>query len=348
MDDEQSGSGDNFGADTPDIPGYVTYIVLFIHLASTVCIIGMDCLIISTIAKNRSLHNVHNIFIVNLMVSSMVLVAVYTFQSTGMMFSYIIGIQDPFRCDIFNFFLFPIIVNVYTFVMLSVDKFIAIKYSLRYKAIVTYHRAYQVIAAVWITAFLLSFTRLILELISAGSEYNKSSQFGACLIEQHWVTIDLLTLIIPILFACCITIALDVYLSIKAYQLYIKSQGDNGEGLQTRVEDNNKTLQQLKPIFTLLVTVLGNIAIMVITSIFHILTLVVEDESYHLFVNHILAPSSVHLVLILHPLVYGLYFKKIRQPLCRRLKRMTQRCKFKRKPNSIMPTQARSIRSAWM
>ena len=161
------------------------------------------------------------------MVSGMFGVSAYTFQTADMMFSYIIGIQDPFRCDVFSFFLFPFIVNVYTFVMLSVDKFIAIKFALRYKAIITYRRAYQAITAVWV----LSFIRLMLEFISPGAEYNKSSQLGACSIEPHWITIDLVTLIIPILFACCITITLDVYLSIKAYQLYIKSQGDNEEGL---------------------------------------------------------------------------------------------------------------------
>ena len=335
-DDEQSGFADTFGADTLGIPVYITYVVLIFRLASTVCIIGMGSLVISTIAKNRSLHNIHNTFIVNLMVSDILGIATYTFQTTGMMFSYIIGIQDPFRCDVLNFSLFPIFVAVCTFVMLSVDKFIAIKFALRYKAIVTHHRVYQAIAAGWITALIFRFTRLIYELIF-DAEYSRSSQLGFCSIDQYWV--NLLTTIIPTFFACSVIITLDVYLSVKAYQLYKNSQGNNGEGLQTHVEDNNKTLQQLKPIITLLVTVSGNIAVAVIGSIVYVSTLIVENRSYQMFAKYIILPNLLHLAMILHPLVYGLYFKQICQPLCRRFKRMTQCCKCKKKLNSLVPSQ---------
>ena len=127
MDDAQSGSADSISVDSLDIPEYVTYVVLVYRLASTAFIIGMGSLIISTIIKTRSLHNVHNIFIVNLMVPDIIGIAAYTFYTTGMTLSYIIGIQDPFRCDVFNFFLFSLVMTLYTFVMLSVDKFIAIK-----------------------------------------------------------------------------------------------------------------------------------------------------------------------------------------------------------------------------
>ena len=232
--------------------------------------------------------------------------------------------------------------------MLSVDKFIAIKFALRYKAIVTHRRVYQVIAACWITAFLFRFTRLIYELIF-DAEYSRSSQLGSCSIDQYWV--NLLTTIIPTLFACSVTITLDVYLSIKAYQLYKKYQGKNGEGIQMHVQDNNKTLQQVKPIITLLVTVSGNIAIAVIGCIVYVSTLMVENKSYQMFAKYIILPNLLHLALILHPLVYGLYFKQIRQPLCRRLKCMKQYCKCKRKLNSIVPSQACNgwpIHIAWM
>ena len=123
------------------------------------------------------------------MVSGMSGAAAYTFQTTGMMFSYTFDIQDPFKCDVLNFSLFPIVVNIYTFVMLSVDKFIAIKFALRYEAIVTHRRAYQVIAVSWIAPLLLSFTKLIYELIF-GSEHNKSSRFGSYSIKQHWAALS--------------------------------------------------------------------------------------------------------------------------------------------------------------
>ena len=114
MEDEQSGTTDIFSGDT-GTPAYVTYAVLVYQLASTTFMISMNSLIISTILKTRSLHNVHNVLIANLMLSDMVGVIAYTFQTTGMMLSHLIGTQDPFRCDVFNFFLFPLISSMYIY-----------------------------------------------------------------------------------------------------------------------------------------------------------------------------------------------------------------------------------------
>ena len=334
MEDEQSGSTDIFSSDT-GTPEYVTYAVLVYQLASTTFMISMGSLFISTILKTRSLHNVHNVLIVNLMVSDMVGVIAYTIQTTGMMLSYLIGTQDPFRCDVFNFFLFPLISSMYTLVMLSVEKFIGINYALRYKAIVTYRRVCQVIAGNWIIAVLFRFTRLVYELI-VGIEYDKFSQFGTCSIEQSYVFLNLFTTIIPLFLACFIAITLDIYLSIKAYQMYKKFQGNNGEGLQMP-NDKNKTNLHLKPIITLLITILGNVAITAIVSIMYVLTLMMEETSYQMFVRQVIIPNSAQFSVILHSLVYGLYFSKIRRSLCRRFKHMVRCCNFKRKMNSISP-----------
>ena len=92
MEDEQSGSVGIFSDDGMDIPEYVNYISLLYRLACTTFIIGMGSLVISTILKTRSLHNVHNILIVNLMMADIVGVVVYAFQNAGMTVSYIIGI----------------------------------------------------------------------------------------------------------------------------------------------------------------------------------------------------------------------------------------------------------------
>ena len=94
------------------------------------------------------------------------------------------------------------------------EKFIAIKYALRYKAVVTHRRVYQAIATSWIVALLFQFMRLVYELI-VGSEYDNFPQFGSCSIEQRSALITVFTVIIPLLFAFLITIILDTYLSIK-------------------------------------------------------------------------------------------------------------------------------------
>ena len=180
MDDEQSGSTDTFSDDGAGIPEYVDYVSLLYHLVSTAFAIGMGSLVISTILKTRSLHNVHNILIVNLMVADIVGVVVIGLHNIGIAISYIIGIKDIFRCDVYHFFLFPNIITMYTFIMISVEKFIGIKYALRYKAIVTHNRVCRAIAGRWISILLFKFTGLLYEVI-VGTEYDKLSRFGFCL-----------------------------------------------------------------------------------------------------------------------------------------------------------------------
>ena len=348
MDDEQSGSTDTFSDDGVGIPVYVYYVSLVYRLASTALIVGMGSLIISTILKTRSLHNVHNVLIVNLMVANIFGVLVYAFHNIGMMVSYIIGIQDPFRCDVLHFFLFPIIVAMYTFIMISVDKFIGIKYALRYKAIVTYRRVCQVIAAGWIIAFLFKLTGLLYEVI-AGTEYDKLSRFGLCLHKSGSFLTILFTPTIPIFLAFFITITLDAYVSIKAYQVYQRIQKENGKEKQVSKDKLNKILRQLKPMITLLVTVLGSTTIAVIIATTYNYTSVTAEGSS--VVNHFILQNLPYLDFLLRPLVYGLYFRRIRQPLCRRLKRMARSCKCSKSVNSISPSRAysdRQIQRAWI
>ena len=115
---------------------------------------------------------------------------------------------------------------MYTLVMLSVEKFIAIKFALRYKAIVTH--CIEFIAAGWITVLLLKLTALIYELI-VSTEYDKFSQFGFCFIKQDSYFVVLFSTHVPIFSAFSITITLDAYLSIKAYQVYKRIQREDGE-----------------------------------------------------------------------------------------------------------------------
>ena len=126
--------------------------------------------------------------------------------------------------------------------------------------------------------------------------------------------------------------------------MYKKIQKENGEEKQMSKNKLNKILHQLKPMITLLVTILGTTTVAVIGVIIYELTVTVEGTS---LVKLIIMPNLPYLYSSLHPLIYGLYSTKIRQAMCRRLKRMAQSCKM----NSVSPSQAgnnRSIQRAWM
>ena len=117
--------------------------------------------------------------------------------------------------------------------------------------------------------------------------------------------------------------ALDVYLSIKAYQMHKKIQKENGEVQQMSKNKLKRILQQLKSMITLFVTILGNTTLTVIASIIYVSASTVEGPSPIANTCHI-----VNFNLSVYPLVYGLYFTNIHQPLCRRLKHTLQSCKY--------------------
>ena len=70
----------------------------------------------------------------------------------------------------------------------------------------------------------------------------------------------------------------------------------------------NKLLRQLKPMITLLVTILGTTTVIVIGVIIYELTMTVEGTS---LVMLVIIPNVPYLYLSLHPLIYGVYFTKI-------------------------------------
>ena len=100
-----------------------------------------------------------------------------------------------------------------------------------------------------------------------------------------------------------------MYLSIKAYQVYKKVQKENGEDKQVVKDNLNQMYRQLKLMITLLVNILGStiVAVIVVTT-YHYASMISEGPSV---LKHMILPNLPYLNMLLHPLVYGLYFRKI-------------------------------------
>ena len=139
----------------------------------------------------------------------------------------------------------------------------------------------------------------------------------------------------------------------------MRTNGTTTSGLHNRsyilrIARNQRQQQmlQLRRLFhkrkTSLVTILGSTAIAVmIVNIYSYAMMTAGQPS---FLTHIILLNLPYLDMSLHMVVYGLYFRKIRQPLCRRLKGMMRSCTSNKKMNSVSPYQAlygRSIQTAW-
>ena len=148
-----------------------------------------------------------------------------------------------------------------------------------------------------------------------------------------------MTIIVPIYLACLLTILLNTYLTIKACQVHKQIQEESKlSGSHTEDNDQLKALKKKqaiikkhrKPMITLLVVVLGSSSSGFLFPLLLIPTLFLEDPAvYEKIMQYVVGPNIIYFSLLLHPFVYGLYFKQVREPMMRLLKRITRLCKCK-------------------
>ena len=142
MDKEDEMSGRGIG-DTQDATNatitndlIIAYLLLGFKLISTFVTILMAGWIIVTIKITKSQHKTYNVYVAHLLFNDVMLILTGSISSVIMMFGYLNG-HDLVPCNVLMFFS-PQISNLFlTFLMISVDKVIAITYPLRHRQIMT-------------------------------------------------------------------------------------------------------------------------------------------------------------------------------------------------------------------
>ena len=153
------------------------------------------------------------------------------------------------------------------------------------------------------------------------------------------------------LLACLITISLDIYLTIKAYQICKKMQEESKlSGGHSRDNDKFKAMKKkeakikknLKPMVTLLVVVMGNSFFGLLFGILYIPAVLLDSPTvYESVVQYLITPNIGYVTFLIHPFAYGLYFKQIREPMMKLLKGIT--CPYKHKSAAVAPAQRNRI-----
>jgi len=303
------------------LPDYFTYLSLGFKFIATMTILLMAGLVIATIKITRSLHKPHIIFIANVMITDVVAAVTLFLLNFVMISGFALGQGDLISCNIYIFLLHPVIVYHLTFLMMSVDKVIAIKIPFKHDGIMTHCTVVSIIISLWLFACFIS-----LHILFKDDSYIIVSRYGLCLLEKDAFLGVLLTFAIPVFTESIGTISFNTYLAVKAYQMQQKIQRE------TRLSGANNQLEHLKqkrgnikkhmkPIITLLVITLANSTICVLFLVLYIPgKFWISSEAYQKTMDYIIAPNVLYIALILHPFVYGLYFKQIRDPLLRMVK----------------------------
>jgi len=262
------------------------------------------------------------------------------------MIGYFTGLGDFIDCNVIRFLIFPAIIINFTFLMISVDKVIAITFPLRYHNIMKPRVVFGIIATKWVLALVLFSHNLF-----NSNGFTKVAKFGTCITNDNSLFESLVTYILPVFLACSLTVILNIYLTIKTYQILKKIEKESKlSGGHDRDNNQLKDLKKkqanirkhLKPMITLLVVVLGSSSIGLVFPLLYIPTVFLESPAvYEKVMRYVVVPNIGYITLLFHPFVYGLYFKQIRKPMINLIKRITCPCKCKSAAVAPQPQRSR-------
>ena len=289
---------------------------------ATLIIFLMASSVLFTINTTRRLHRPHNIFVANLMITDMIVAVLFCAMSAIMTIGYAIRAGDFICCNVYYFLFHPIVALHFTMLMISVDKVIAFRFPFKHKRIMTTSVTLSICVILWP----LSMPHLLFN----NDDYVEVPEYGICTYGNAFVE-TITTYATPVFMETIITMSLNVYLAIKAYQVHKQIQKETRlsgstsqvEALKRKQHKLKHHIKPIKSIKTLLVILFRNYSIDVLFLTLYIPgEVLINPTAYHNIMDYIIVPNVTYTTLLLDPFVYGLYFKQVREPMIRVSKRL--------------------------
>jgi len=312
------------------LPRYSIYLSLGFKWMATALLFLMSGWVLTTIKTTRRLHKPHNVFVANLMITSIIIPSLGTVLTTIMVVGRVTGLGDFVACNMYQFATSAGIELYYTFLMISVDKMVAIVYPYKYRNIMTSRVVTYTITASWILAVV----PIIPKLFDPG-DYTRVAEYGACLSNEGSLLSNLLLVVLPTLISSLLAVIIDAYLAIKAFK--INKQIHKETRLSGAISNKVKSLKEkkaaikrhLKPMITLLVAVLGSTSTGMVLTILYLPVKTMETTMvYKQFMELIFITNVPYIIFMLQPFIYGLYYKQTREAMIKLVNRVFPNCKF--------------------
>ena len=339
-------SGSGISADTdnnlehqaPSLPGYVPYLSLLFKLTATTFILLLSGWVVYTIKVTKDLHKPHNMFVANLLVSGMIDIIIGCLMAGTMMICFQLGVEPFISCNAFKFRLFPTLVSVYTILVLAADKMLVMVYlrtfPFKYPKVMTLRRTAYVIGCVWVIAAIPTAYTILF----STSGFTQVAEYGTCKPDDTGFAEALVIFIIPATIVPFLSIVVYVCFAVRAHRICKelereKTSREHGESSESSrraalKRGRSNIRKSLKQITALLVVALGNMLItLFINLVFISIRFLADSQGYQDFNEYVVASNASYAVRLLHPFVYGLLFKKTREPMLTCLNRY---CKIKR------------------
>ncbi|XP_065915680.1 rhodopsin, GQ-coupled-like [Dysidea avara] len=334
------GSGTNQEIDDRGsvLPGYVPYLSLVFKLTATLVNMLLVGWVVYTIKTTRNLHRPHNIFVANLLTSGILYTLSGTLLSGAMMIGYQLGVEFFISCDPWKLRTLPFYVSITSFVIIAADKVIAVTSPFKYNRTMTPRVVTAIVGGAWLLAIIPT----AYAFIDGGDGVNEVPEYGTCSFDGKGYAQLVFIIMIPTFVASILTMILNIYLAMKAYQVHKQieketklsghnSQSDNLAALKKK---QHRIRQNRKPIITLLVVISGYIFIALFFIPVQVLgRLLIDSQIYQDLMDYVVSPNMELVLQFYSVLVYGLYFKQVREPMMKRLRRLLRINKF----NSVAP-----------
>ena len=338
-----SGLGTNQEIDHQDsaLPGYVSYLSLLFKIITTTITLLLSGWVVYTIKITTSLHKPHNIFVANLLVSGMIATLVYSLVSCTMMISYQLGMESIASCTTNRFTVLPVQVNRISLVIIAADKALAITSPYKYRR---WMRP-RVVATIITSSWLLAVIPAVLSIATSENDvFIIVPEYGACVPAEDVYIKYVFIVAVPATVQSFLSISLNIYLSTTAIQVRKQIEKEmmlsgECEKLTALKKKQRNIRRNMKPIITLLVVNLANIlGFLFFVVLFLFVSVLVDHQE---FLQYVIIANSPYLVHLVNPITYGLYFRQVREPMMKCLKRLTRMNKV----NAVAPQPRRT---AWM
>ena len=158
-------------------------------------------------------------------------------------------------------------------------------------------------------------------------------EYGTCSFDVNGFIELFFVIILPGFMASILTIALNVYLSVKACQVQkqieketrLAGYNSESENLKALKKKQRNIRRNRKPMIMLFVVISGSVFVSLFLIPLHIVRrILVNSQVYQDILDYIFFPNIEFMLQFFYVLVYGLYFKQVCEPMMRHLRRFVR------------------------
>ena len=299
-----------------EVPLLVTYLNMVVILIVSIIVITPAVIVINVICQIRELHTKHYFFVANLLVTDIIYIVARSAMKYLIVVLYLLDLNSAAAAVVIQFVVSPVVklfqlLTILLPTTIAIERMIVIKYPYRHRSIMTTKAVIGILAAIWGVSLILTIIIAIIAPLNiawplATTDYD-STIFPF--------------LIVPRLISAVLIMVANGFVRYKLYVSNKKAKENQRLGNEPTEETKQlvkliKLLRtQVKPTIALLL--IGGIDIIggLLIPLLYVATETLLESSARIYVKQLLVYPIASSLLVAHPLVYGLYMKKIRRRL---------------------------------